>query len=103
MNMTNIYKILCDAKVDRDQLFAVSSNSEVKELLSLGSSRTRNFFAEPAAKLCSSSSRRPEDAKPCHGHKNRVDKRIAEKSIEDLHAVMLPLALDIKEKLGLGK
>lgn len=32
-----------------------------------------------------------------------MDKCIEDKFIKDLHTVMLPLALDVNEKLGLGK
>jgi len=104
--MAKIYKIQIDADVNRDQLFADSSSSEARDhqvqLVPLGSNRTRNFFAEPPNKLWKPSPWGAEDAKLRHGHKNCVDKYIEEKSIQDLHTVMLPLASDINEKLGLG-
>lgn len=53
--MTKIYKIPSDAEVNRDQLFADSSNSKYSycqvELLPLRSDRSRNFFAESATQL----------------------------------------------------
>lgn len=57
--MTKIYEIPSDAEVNRDQLFADSSNSKYSccqvQLVPPGSDRSRNFFAESATQLWKSS------------------------------------------------
>lgn len=109
--MTKIYKVLYDTGVNRDQLFASSSNSKTEkcqvELVSVGSIRTRNFNTGHATKLWKYSPLSKfsitEDTKLWQGHKKLLDKSVEEKIPNDLHTVMLPLALENSENLGLGK
>lgn len=64
--MTKMYKIPSDAEVNRDQLFADSSNSKYSycqvEIVPLGSDRNRSFFVEPATQLWKSSPWGTEEA-----------------------------------------
>lgn len=110
--MTKVCKILFDTGVNRDQLFASSSNSKTGkrqvEPVSFGSIRTRSFFTEHTTKLWKSSPLSrfsiTEDMKLWQRRKKSLDKNVEEKkSIKDLHTVMLPLALESSENLGLGK
>lgn len=65
--MTKMYKIRSGAEVNRDQLFADSSNSRDSycqvEVVPPGSDRSRNFFAESATQLWKSSPWGTEEAK----------------------------------------
>lgn len=89
MTMTKVCKILFDTGVNRDQLFASSSNSKTGkhqvEPVSFGSIRTRNFFTEHATKLWKSSPLSKfsitEDMKLWQRRKKSLDKNVEEKKI----------------------
>lgn len=106
MGMTNIYNILCDAEVNTDQIFADSSNSKYSycqvELVPLGSDRSRNFVAESATQLWKSSPWGTEEAELGMGTK-MVWTNARKKVHQGLAYSNAALALDVSEKLGLGK
>lgn len=104
--MTKMYEIPSDAEVNRDQLFADSSNSNYSycqvEPVPLGSDGSRNFFAESATQLWKSSPWGTEEAELGMGT-IIVWTNAQRKEHQGLAYSNAALALDVSEKLGLGK